>query len=291
MRKTAAALVVAVLAACKSSTAPVQKGPPLVDLRCSSASIGTDSIVTGGLDSAAACRRLDPVNGDTTYVRFYDLTLAAGHGYLVTMEMKSTPVQAILDLTTPDSVSPTLLAASRDRSGTAELAFVAPTSGTVRLHAGTLEGTAADTGAFTLIVHTCRVPVPPLAADTDSITHSDSTTSADCALNLTALAIGGDDNVSLVHLYQVHATSDTMQRLVTFTASAPVRVFFGGPHDDTFGQAPGSMMAYTDTATTHSAFYLAPGKAGDYTLVIGGDAPLTATVSYTLTIGPEIPHP
>lgn len=286
MKPVVVAAVTLGLAACRNTTAPTRTQPPPPDLRCSSSAIGLDTTVAGGLYDASACRARDPLLGETTFVRLYDLPVVAGQGYSVHMQLQAA-IQSLLELTTPDSASPTLLAASGNRNGPADLLFIAPSTTTFRIRATTLAGLGPDTGAFTLLARTCRVPVPPV---TDSITHSDSTDTADCQQDLSVLTGAGDHNLALVQLYQVHVTTDTMERLITFTASGPVRVFFGGPHADTFGQTSGTVMGYVDTASTHSAFYLAVGK-GDYTLAIGGDAPVTATVTYTLTIGPEIPHP
>lgn len=283
-----ATAVLAGLLGCKNTMAPVtQRTPPPADLRCTATALGTDTTYTGVLSAAAACRTQDLLNGESTFTRFYDLALQAGQGYLVTMQPMG-PVTGLLELTTPDSAGPTLLAASRDRTGSAELLFVAPAGGTARVRATTRDGAPSDTGAFGIFAHSCKVPVPAI---TDfGLTHSDATIAADCQMSLSALDIG-DPNVSNMHLYRIHSTSDTLQRVITFSASAPVRVFFGGPHDDTFGQVSPAVMGYLDTATVGTSFVFAPGKAGDYTLAIGGDGPLAGGVSYTITIGAEQPFP
>lgn len=276
------------LLACRNAMAPAiqhRASPP--DIRCSPTTIGLDSSYTGRLSASSACRTRDLRNRESTYTRFYDLSLQAGQGYLVEMQPVG-PLQSLLELTSPDSTSPTLLAASRDVSGRAELLFVAPAKGTERIRATTLFGGSADTGRFVVFARTCKVPVPAITAF--AITHADTSSAADCQMSLGALNIG-DQNVSNVQLYQVHATSDTLLRLVTFTASAPVRIFFGGPHEDTFAQVGATMMGYLDSATVGTSFYLATGKAGDYTLVIGGDQGLPGPVRYTTTIGAEQPFP
>ena len=284
---TATALVAGLLA-CKNTMAPItEHTPPPVDLRCVASALRVDTTYKGIIDATAACRTKDLLNGESTYTRFYDLPLQGGQGYLVTMRPTG-PVTGLLEMTTADSLSPDLLAASRDRSGTAELLFVATATETVRIRATTRDGFASDTGGFALLARTCKVPVP--AITNFSLTHSDATTVADCQLNLSALDIG-DVNESNVHLYAVHSTSDTLLRLVTVSASGPIRVFFGGPHDDTFGQAGATTMGYLDSATVGTSFYLAPGRAGDYTLAIGGDQSLPAGVSYTISIGAERPFP
>jgi hypothetical protein len=246
-----------------------------------------DTTYTGSLSPSSACRTKDLLNGESTYTRFYDLPLSAGQGYFVTMQPIG-PVTGLLELTTPDSASPILLAASRDVTGRGELLWVAQSDGVGRIRVTTRDGVAADSGRFAIFARTCTVPVPAIADF--SLTHSDATTAADCQMSLAALDIG-DFNLSSVHLYQIHSTSATLGRVITFSASAPVRVFFGGPHQDTFGQVGPAVMGYLDTATAGTSFSFAPGRAGDYTLAIGGDQSLPGPISYTITIGAEQPLP
>jgi hypothetical protein len=284
---TATALLAGLLA-CKNTMAPItQHTPPPADLRCAATELTLDSAYTGVLSASSACRAKDILRGESTYTRLYDLPLQAGRGYFVTMQPTG-PMTGLLELTTADSASPTLLAASRDVTGRGELLWVAQESGVGRIRATTRNGSAADTGSFAIVARTCKVPVPETADF--PVTHSDATTAADCEMSLAALNIG-DNNVTNLHLYQVRSTSDTLARLVTFSASAPVRVFFGGPHEDTFGQVGPAVMGYLDTATVGTSFLFAPGKAGDYTLVIGGDQSLPGPVSYTISIGAEQPFP
>jgi len=114
------------------------------------------------------------------------------------------------------------------------------------------------------------------------------TTVADCQVDLSAFN-AGDNNLSNVHLYALHSTDNLKRRLISFTASTPVRIFIGGQHEDTFGATGGTEVAYLDTATTASSFYFVAAP-GDYTLVIGADQ-LPGVTSSTLTIGGEQPIP
>ena len=274
------------LQACRNSTAPTSVLPPSFDVRCTSTNLMLDTTLNGMLNSASACYTRDLLNGESTFTRFYGLNLDAGRGYVVSMQ-GAAGMKSLLELTTSATSAETLLAASRGGSEPAQLLFASPATVPATIRVTTADGSRADTGSFTVVIRSCKVPV---AAVTDSITHSDVTTAADCQLNLAALAIG-DNNPSNVHLFLVHSTSDTLLRLVSFTASSRVRVFFGGPHEDTFGVTGGTMMGYLDTATVATSFYFAPGKAGDYTLAIGGDQGFPVSVSYTLTIGRERAFP
>ncbi|HEX4629048.1 MAG TPA: hypothetical protein VH137_09685 [Gemmatimonadales bacterium] len=261
---------------------------PRLEVSCVRGTLPLNGVtaLTGALDSASGCRARDLVISQATFTQSYVLPVQAGQGYLVLMWARNNVgMHSRLELATADTSGETLLAASAvpGFGASARLLFASASSATDTIRATTADAAPSDTGSYGIVARTCSLPVPPV---TDSITHRDLITGNDCQADYSALNIG-DVNTANVHLYAVHFTAGATRRVISFTASAPVRVLIGGPHDDTFAVTGGTMFTTLPQADTAGTFSFSASKPGDYTLLIGPDNSAPAWTHYTLTIGRE----
>lgn len=282
------------LQGCKGPSFLTSFKKPTPELTCvaTAGTLNPDTLVTGELDSASACRARDLVSGESTFTHSYVLPVQAGHGYLVAMRARNSQnvfLRSRLELATPGTPAETLLAASRSGAfGVAQLLFVGARTVTDTIRATTIDATPSDTGAYQIFVQACKVPVSAIS-DADSITRTDTIAAGDCQVDLSGFLFG-DDNIANVHLYGLHWTSGFQQRLISYASAERLRVFIGGPHDDTFGVTAGTQSASTSDSGAHAtSFYWAASKPGDYTFLIGTDQSPINWASYTLTIGPAQP--
>lgn len=290
MRRQSALLAavgaVALVQACKSSTMPLS-AKRLPVLNCVRGTLRADTAVAGELNPAGGCRTLDPLSGESTFTHSYVLATDAGRGYLITMSGANFgTMRSQLELTTTRASGGTPTAASRSGSSAflTQLVFVSTAAALDTIRATTADALPSDTGSYRLSVRTCRVPV----AATDSITHSDTIEPGDCLVDLSLFPFG-DRMDSDVHLYPLHATDIHYKRLIAFTSHERLRIFIGGPHEDTFGVTGGSSVTTFTTPDSATSFYFS-GRTGDYTLVIGPDQSSNNNfATYTLTIGREQP--
>lgn len=269
---------------------------------CSGGTLTTGPALTGALGPLQSCRVTDPATGELSWAVLYALPLVAGKGYLVTMSGSplGTPnpqlelvAPGISHIVPPSSATAdTLLAMNRTViPGQAQLLFASGTTTTDSVRAMSADSALADTGAFTITLQACKSPLSPI---TDSVTHTDTLTIADCEVDLGEFypappAVFGSANV---HLYDVHVAQQAVQLPLTFTATAKIRFYLGGPHDDTFSTVGNSEVVRLDSATANASFMILLGGPADYTLVMATDptdSPNGAV--YTLTVGTPQPMP
>jgi hypothetical protein len=288
-----AAAGAAVLEACRGPTFPTSVRKPELAVQCLAGTISPDTLVTGDLDSASACRARDLFSGESTFTHSYVFPVEAGRGYLVKMWSRNQDVfmKSRLELVTTGNPAEALLAASRSSTrGVAQLVFVAAATAKDTIRATTVDAAPSDTGAYQIFAQTCKVPVPAIV-DSDSIVRTDTIAAGDCQVDLSGFPFG-DDNYSNVHLYALHWSGGSERRLISYTSAERLRVFIGGPHDDTFGVTTGTETATTSDSGAHAtSFYWASSKPGDYTFLIGTDGNAVNWARYTLSIGPAHPIP
>jgi len=285
---------VAAFQSCGGSSFPTSLRKPTLEVTCVVGTINPDTLVTGDLDSASACRAHDLFSRESTFTRSYVLPVQAGRGYLLAMWAQNSQnvfMKSRLELVSAGTSPDTLLAASRSSTnGRAQLVFVGAATAMDTVRATTVDAEPSDTGAHLVFAQACKVPVPSIR-DSDSIAHTDTIAPGDCQVDLSGFPFG-DPNLANVHLYALHWTGGSQRRLISYTSSERLRVFIGGPHDDTFGVTAGTQTATTtDSGGTVVSFNWASSKPGDYTLLIGTDQNPINWAHYTLTIGVAQPIP
>jgi hypothetical protein len=246
-----------------------------------SLSVGT---VSNDMDTTNACvtanlLRVLAGESDSTLAIDYTFPVQASSGFIITMQpLPGSNLTPRLHLVSSDG---TLLAASPTGIfGSAVLAFVNTAADTVTVRAAAGDSAVSDTGAYSIRVQTCQVPLAPI---TDSVMHSDVVQIGDCVLPSAAFA--GDS--MHVHLYSIHIDSAS-SRSVSVTSPGALVVAGSGRHDDTFGVLPGNEFlhpAVPPTAPSAYAFTLGGPVGGYFTLVIGTTS--ANPTSYTLTVGSE----
>ena len=230
-----AAAGAAVVQGCRGPISPTSLRQPTLQRTCVAGTLTPDTLVTGDLDSASACRALDLLSRESTFTHSYVLPVQAGRGYLLDMWAQNSQnvfMKSRLELVTAGASTEALLAATRTSAyGRAQLVFVGAATDTDTVRATTVDGAPSDTGAYQVFAETCKVPVPALM-DSDSITHADTISAGDCQVDLSEFPVG-DGNIGNAHLYALHWTGGSQGRVISYTSDERLRVFIGGPHDDT----------------------------------------------------------
>jgi len=282
----AAAATVAVAVAATSGclgNGITNTSPPPADTVCTKGALKVGDSLSYIFDAANGCRIVDLFSAETTFANSFSLALTSGTGYLITMgTTDSNPyLRPSLELTATDT-SKTLLAYDtyywRQQ---AVLTFVADSTVNLNVRAATVDTLAGDLGQYFIKMQQCRVPAARLVASTDTVTHSDSLTKADCLMPLSDF---NSNDSSRVQLYSMHIDAG-QARTLTYSASRPMVILIG-PTYDTFASLPGSLGADSINSSSGSLEF-SPGTARDYTVVVGTYAFATASVPYSLSISAE----
>ena len=285
--------------ACSSSMSPritQHVVPP--DTLCVKGVLAAGSPVAGDLGPSHGCLALDLAANDSTFTDVYTLAVQSGKGYLVTMSAASGSLASQLELATDTSdsmqASTSLLALSTSSvlspyypfwyesepfillAGAADTAFA--------IRATTGDNSPADTGGYAIALQTCRMPLPPI---TDSITHTDALTSADCVLPPSPLDTTGS---AQINLYVVRVSAANSQRIISFTSSSPIRVSTTTPGPAAYWQTPWNLATFTDSATA-TTWHLYGGSGPTTFTVIVATEFLDSPSVYSMTVGSEQPSP
>jgi len=268
-------------AACGSSAT----APKVVKNKVCPPAVLSAGVVANSLDTASACVTPNVLAGvldaqpESTLASDYTLHVQGSTGVIITMEgLPPAELASRLDLLASDS---TLLATSPTGVfAPAVLAFVNGTPDSLDVRATVDDSLPADTGAYSLRVQTCAVPLAPI---TGAVSHTDSIQSSDCVLPSAPFV--GDS--SHAHLYSIHIDSGS-SRAITVSSPGAVAIAGGSPHDDTFGALPSDAFLHPSeppTGPSAYAFTLGGGPGGYFTLIIS--TPSDEPTSYTLTVADE----
>jgi hypothetical protein len=268
-----------VAAACgiDSATAPI--GP---DSQCVFGTLAVGQTITGDLRATTRCMAplfLD--SAEWTVYESYNFSVQAGKGYLISVLAGWSNYVGLIGGTPGSEV--TLGFADYVAPYQSTIPFVASstTAYLVRVGADNYD-VPTDTGAFTLRVQSCKVPV---ATITDSTTHSDSLTASDCT-DPRSDFIGLDS--SHVHIYAIHFDSAASRTIYFAVPGTKLAFDLGGPGYDPYGFFETSTWFALSGISGGSSTFTA-GDSGTYTMVVGTAAYSPASVPYTMTIGAEVP--
>lgn len=283
----ATAGVVMLAAACSSDSATAPKRPIGPDAAsCTVGTITTGQTVQGDLNAPPAVGCTEPLFWDSTHTVFYEsynFGVQAGKGYLVSLlstwdshvELEGGTTGAEVQLGEADFSAPQQ----------STIPFVANATTAYSLRVGQDDPSpATDTGAFTLRVQSCKVPIGTV---TDSVSHTDSLTASDCTDPQSDF--NSNDSTHL-HIYTVHfATAGDQRMLYIDVPTGAITVEGGGTAYDPYCYfCSGGWDAHN---VSSGAYAMVAGDSGTYQMVVGTPTYVAGTQPYTLTFGTETAAP
>lgn len=243
--------------------------------------------MTGDLNAASGntCHEGYPWDeGDSDSYLAYKFGVTSGTGYLVSLQANYDNHVEVMEAS---SLGEQLIGlADGYQENVSSIPFVANATTTYALRVGQddpmTEGGVSDSGAYTLRVQTCKVP---LAGITDSVTHVDSLTTGDC-LQERSWAFYNNDS-SYIHIYTMHFANIGGQRTIAITAGVDQELVAraGGPGYDPYCYFSECLLSTGDF--TNGSWVVTAPDSGTYTLVIGTYGFSATTTPYTLTVGAE----
>jgi hypothetical protein len=276
--------VALVAAACGSDSAVAPKppvGPDAASCVVGTLSVGTT--VAGDLNpTIATCRdSLWYDSSMSTIYESYNFGAQSGKGYLISLLANWDNHVELIGGTR--AAEQTLGLADFDAPWQSTIPFVAKSSTafSVRVGADDDNNLPADTGAFTLRVQSCKVPLTTI---TDSVSHSDNLAPTDCTVPKSDFTTGDS---SYVHLYTIHFDSAGTRTFYFAVPGAPLALNIGGPGYDPYGYF-GNGNDWQDITDGASVTYTAA-DSGTYTMILGTNAYSATSQPYTITVGADVP--
>jgi hypothetical protein len=279
----ASASVVMLAAACGSDSATAPKPPVGPDAAsCTVGTISTGQTISGDLSAAPAAGCTEPLFWDSTFTVFYEsynFGVQSGKGYLVSLlstwdshvELEGGTTGAEVQLGEADYSAPYQ----------STIPFVANATTAYSLRVGQDDQSpAADTGAFTLRVQSCKVPIGTV---TDSVSHTDSLTASDCTDPQSDFET---DDSSHIHIYTIHfATAGDQRMLYVDVPSGAITFEGGGPGYDPYCYFCSAGWGHGNVSS--GSYVMTAGDSGTYTMIVGTPSYDAGTQPYTLTFGAE----
>jgi hypothetical protein len=277
--------VALVAAACGSDSAVAPKppvGPDAANCVVGTLSVGTT--VTGDLNpTIATCSdSLFWDSSSSTIYESYNFGVQSGKGYLVSLLATWDNHVELIGGTRAAELMVGVADYSAPRQSTIPFVAKSTTAYSVRVGADDPKPNLSDTGAFTLRVQSCKVPLPTI---TDSVSHSDNLAPTDCTVPL------GDftsNDSSYVHLYTIHFDSAGTRTFYFAVPGVPLAFDMGGPLYDPYGYFNGHSIREQHITDGSSVTFTA-GDSGTYTMVLGTAAYSATSQAYTMTVGADIP--
>jgi hypothetical protein len=274
------------LAACGSDSSTTPKTSGLDPARCTVGTIAAGQSAQGDLNPANGntCAEGYPFEeGDSDNYVAYKFGVTSGTGYLVSL---AASWDNHVELMQASPIGEQLIGVSDECcSAQSTIPFVANATTTYGVRVGQddplINGAPSDTGAYTLRVQTCKVPVTTV---TDSITHVDSLTTSDC------VNPRGDfsEDSSYIHIYTIHFAAPGDQRTIAITAGIdqPLIVRAGGPGYDPYCYFTDCLLY--DYGFEDNSWTVTAPDSGTYTMVLGTESFTSSTVPYTVTFGSDV---
>jgi hypothetical protein len=276
--------VVLVAAACGSDS-PVAPKPP-IGPDAASCVVGTLSVgttVSGDLNPTTA-KCSDSLFWDSstsTIYESYNFGVQSGKGYLISLLATWDNHVELMGGTSAAEQMLGVADYSAPRQSTIPFVAKSTTAYSVRVGADDPDHNLADTGAFTLRVQSCKVPLTTI---TDSVSHSDNLAPTDCTVPEGDFTTGDS---SYVHLYTIHFDSAGTRTFYFAVPGAPLAFDMGGPLYDPYGYL-GNSIGVQNVANGSSVTFTA-GDSGTYTMILGTSTYSATSQSYTMTVGADIP--
>jgi len=275
----AVAVAVAATSGCLGTTTTF--APPATDTVCQRGALKAGDSLSFIFDAANGCRTVDLYSAETTFANSFNVALQSGTGYLITMGTTDSNPFLRPSLELVDSKKKLIAYDTYYFPQQAALTFVADSTTNWTVRAATEDTLAGDLGQYFIKMQQCRVPAPPLMANSDAIFLADSLTKSDCLMPKSDFNTADS---SRVHLYSFHLDAG-QARTIAYDAAKPMVILIG-PTYDTFASLAGSLGADSIDSRSGSLEFAAD-SAADYTVVVGSFAYSATSVPYTFSITAE----